>query len=115
MEQRAKPRTKRRIPCVVRTVEREYRGIVIDMSDRGLFVQLMANLAINARVEVEIRIPGSEEPISMNARVARKRLVPAQLQTVGQGGLGLRIPNPPKAFLDFVAAHMPGARTRAAS
>ncbi len=39
----------------------------------------------------------------MQARVARQKLVPPQLRSVAQGGIGLHIDLPPQGYLEFYA------------
>ena len=48
-------------------------------------------------------MPGLPEPIEMQATVARKRIVPAQLRALLNGGIGLQLENPPEEFYAMVA------------
>jgi hypothetical protein len=53
-------------------------------------------------VTLELSIPGRREPIRLDARVARLFMVPAQLLTVAQGGIGLRITNAPESYFELL-------------
>jgi hypothetical protein len=52
-------------------------------------------------------LPGEESPVSIEATVARRNVVPPQLLTVAKGGVGLAIEEPPKAYLDFIVEMSP--------
>ena len=78
-------------------------GIVLDLSANGVFVQTSATLPPGSRVDLELQLPGSKEPIRIHGRVARRRAVPARLRSVVQGGIGVAIDNAPEAFFRFIA------------
>ena len=103
MNRRRHARTKKRISCALLSGGRRYSGVVIDCSPQGLFVQTSAKLAPGTIVEVELGVSTREEPLLMQARVARQKLVPPELRSVAQGGLGLQIDLPPQAYLEFYA------------
>jgi hypothetical protein len=101
------PRTKRRLSCEINVNDARYSGIVLDISATGLFVQ--TNVKPNPGVVATLRLslPGHEEPVSVKARVARKKMVPRQLLTVAGGGVGFAITESCEAYLDFVAGMSP--------
>jgi Tfp pilus assembly protein PilZ len=97
------PRKKKRISCELFVNGARYSGIVLDVSASGLFVQTTGKPNPGDAVTVGLSLPGSKEPIVMETRVARKKLVPPELLTVAQGGIGLAITQPAEAYLDFIA------------
>jgi len=101
------PRSKKRLSCDLTIDGHRYKGIVLDVSASGLFVQTNVKSAPGARVGVAIVLPGLKDPVQLDARVARKKPVPAALLTAAQGGLGLAIEKAPKAYLDFVGEMSP--------
>jgi hypothetical protein len=101
------PRKKKRISCEILSNSSRYTGIVIDISATGLFVQTNVKPAPGALVEIGLLLPGVEVPLTMEARVARKRVVPAELLTLAHGGVGLALVQPKEAYLDFVATISP--------
>lgn len=109
------PRTRKRIACELTLGSDRYRGIALDVSASGLFVQTNMKPEPLSRVEVVLRLPGSGERLTLEARVARSKVVPIQLLTVAQGGVGLVIDDPPQAYLDFVAEVSPEQAEFAAS
>ena len=102
MERRRDRRTKKRLACEMHLDDRRYLGIVLDISSQGLFVQTNAKLSPGTEMTVELTLPGTSEPLVMACKVARTKLVPLNLISVAQGGVGLRIKKPPKAFQEFV-------------
>jgi hypothetical protein len=103
MHRRRHVRTKKRISCTLVSGDRRYSGVVLDCSPQGLFVQTSAQLTPGATVSVELGVSSQQEPLALEARVARHKLVPAQLRSVAQGGLGLHIDLPPQGYLEFYA------------
>ncbi len=103
MSRRPMPRTKMRIACTLYLEESRHSGMVLDVSASGLFVQTNASPAPGAPLRVELRVPELPEPIEMQATVSRKRIVPSQLRTFLNGGLGLQLENPPEEFYAMVA------------
>ena len=103
MQRRRHGRTKKRISCTLLSGDRRYSGVVLDCSPQGLFVQCSAKLPPGAMVTIELGVSSQQEPLVMDARVARHKLVPPQLRSVAQGGLGLHIDLPPQGYLEFYA------------
>lgn len=101
------PRQKKRLSCELVVNESRYSGIVVDFSASGLFVQMNAKPTPGQRVELAVSLPGLEEPVSMEARVVRKKIVPPQLLTLAGGGVGLAVDEPDEAYLDFVGELSP--------
>jgi hypothetical protein len=101
------PRTRKRIACELTVGDDRYRGIAIDVSASGIFVQTNVKLNPGTRVEIRLTLPGVAEPAVLEARVARIKRVPSQLLAVAGGGIGLAIERNTQAFLDFVADMSP--------
>ena len=103
MQRRRQVRTKKRISCTLVSGDRRYSGVVLDCSPQGLFVQTSAKLSPGSMVDIELGVSTQPEPLLMQARVARQKLVPPQLRSVAQGGIGLHIDLPPQGYLEFFA------------
>ena len=95
-------RVKRRLSCALTSGGRRYTGVVLDVSAHGVFVQTSAKLEPGTMVDLELGI-GPEETLQMQARVARSKLVPAELRSIAKGGLGLHIVIPPEEYFGFYA------------
>ena len=103
MKRRHHVRTKKRISCTITSGDRRYTGVVLDCSPQGLFVQTSAKLSPGSMVDIELGVSTQPEPLVMQVRVARLKLVPPQLRSVAQGGVGLHIDLPPQGYLEFFA------------
>jgi hypothetical protein len=101
------PRQRKRISCELIVNGSKYSGIVLDVSASGMFVQTTVKPGPGDGVTVKLKVPGSDEAISVDTRVARKKMVPPQLLAVAQGGIGLAVARPVASYLDFVAAMGP--------
>lgn len=99
---RSAKRTKRRMACALVVGRQRFSGVVLDFSSTGIFVQTTAKPQPREAVTLELSLPGRREPIRLEASVARLFMVPAQLLTVAQGGIGLRIRNAPEAYFELL-------------
>jgi hypothetical protein len=97
MDKRRAQRIRRRITCDFVHDGQSHRGIVLDLSETGIFVQTVAAAALGDVLRVRLRAAGAEE-IEFDAVVARRVSVPPQLTSVARGGLGLRVRRPPAAY-----------------
>jgi hypothetical protein len=100
--QRREPRMKKRIACALWINGVRQHGIVLDLSSKGLFVQTSAKPAPGENVRIELVLPGQNKPTTLMATVARVRTVPPALLAVAQGGIGLKLQNPPEEYFVFV-------------
>ena len=101
-ERRRDERKKRRLTCRVGYEDRHFRGIVLDISSAGLFIQTTSPIPPGSRVVVEFPSQGSAEAFEVRARVARRRRVPQRLASLMPAGLGLRVLDPPPAYARLV-------------
>lgn len=107
VEQRRKPRAKKRMTCGLNIEGRHYSGFVLDISSNGLYVQTSARPAPGTLVDLELSLPTQKEPVRLRAKVARQKLVPPELRSVAQGGIGLHVDEPPQVFADYYASVAP--------
>jgi hypothetical protein len=84
--------------CRLVVGNQRFSGVVLDLSSSGIFVQTTAKPMPREAVTVELNVPGEREAIRLETEVARLFVVPAQLITVAQGGVGLRIRNAPESY-----------------
>lgn len=99
-QKRAAKRFRRRMACELVADGRPQRAIVLDVSATGMFVQTSTRLLPGTPVELQLRFEPNDEPMAIRARVVRHRSVPANLTSVAQGGIGLRILEAPPSFYE---------------
>ena len=102
MQKRREPRIKKRLACALWIKGVRQHGIVLDLSSKGLFVQTSAKPAPGEAVRIELVLPGQSKSTTLMATVARVRTVPPALLAVAQGGIGLKLQNPPEEYFVFV-------------
>jgi hypothetical protein len=115
--ERRSARIKRRVTCEFEVGGRRYRGIVLDLSETGLFVQTEATPGPGARLRLRFHATGNGEAFEVEGSVARRQVAPPQLAQVVRGGLGLRVHAPPPAYFELLgqsAAEAAEAGARAA-
>ena len=110
MTKKRADRIRRRVTCELQLGGRSYRGIVLDLSETGVFVQTEATPPPGTRLRVRLHASGGIE-FEVDATVARRQVAPPQLATVVRGGLGLRVEAPPPAYFKLIgmeSASSPG-------
>jgi PilZ domain len=113
-------RIKRRTTCELAVDGRRYRGIVLDLSETGVFVQTEATPTPGAPLQLRFHA-GDGTSFEVEASVARRQVAPPQLAGVVRGGLGLRVHTPPPAYFELLgqdeaqAANRSEARAAAAA
>jgi hypothetical protein len=99
MERRRVQRVKRRLPCEFLHEGNRHRGIVVDLSSTGLFLQ--TDTALGPGAEIEVHLSGQRFPdLTLRAVVARRRFTPAVLATMIRRGVGLRLLEPPPEYVE---------------
>jgi PilZ domain len=106
MGKRRAERIKRRVTCELLLDGRSYRGIVLDLSATGIFVQTEATPGPGARMRIRFHTASGDE-LEVDASVARRQAVPRELAGVVRGGLGLRIERPPEAYYGLIGMKAP--------
>ena len=110
MEKRSRPRIPKRLTCEIALHGQRYPGIVHDLSERGLFVQTLANPTPNSVVEILFAGVGDRPDIRLEAGVARRRIAPPRLQAAVPSGVGLEILPPRTEYERWIARPSAGPR-----
>ncbi len=108
-QRRAARRFRRRMACELIADGRPQRAIALDVSSTGMFVQTSTRLLPGTPVELQLRFEPNAEPMVIRARVVRHRSVPANLTSIAQGGIGVRILEAPPAFYESLRGQDDGA------
>jgi Tfp pilus assembly protein PilZ len=94
------------MPCAVHFGGRRYSGVVLNVSQGGLFVQTNADPVQGAAVDLELNAPESERSIPLQAKVVWRRVVPPQLRAVARGGMGVAIQRADESYYVLLARWM---------
>ena len=86
-----------RLPCEL-THEGTRRGFVVNLSERGLFVQTGVSYAVDTVIGVRILPSPDHDELVVAARVARVKKVHPGAQAVVARGMGLEVIDPPAAW-----------------
>lgn len=103
MNKRRTPRAKKRMTCRLYCDGKRHSGLVLDISANGLFVQTSAAPSPGGSVQLDLQLPGQAQPVRLEGRAARCRVVPARLRAVAQGGIGIELSNAPETYFTLVA------------
>ena len=100
----ADERFRKRIPCALNTGGRSRSGLVINVSRSGLFLQTSMPEGSGTVVDLELKPQDRAKPIALTARVVWKKVVPAQLRTIVNGGFGMQIIRADEAYYGLLSA-----------
>jgi hypothetical protein len=98
LHERRHQRVKRRFACEFLVEGQRYRGIVVELSRGGLFVQTDATTAPGSEIELHLAGAGVVPDMTLRAVVVRRRMVPAPLATAVRRGIGLEILEAPREY-----------------
>ncbi len=81
--------------------EKKYYGVVTDVSYSGLFIQTATALNPGDRVNIELRLNGSD--IKLNGIIRRKKIVDnPQLVKHAKGGMGIQVEYMHPSVLEYI-------------
>lgn len=95
---RRSKRAKRRLTCSFAIGSQYYRGITVDLSAEGLFIQTDATAAPGNRVEIDLIGTGKDPDVRVSGVIARRRAVPAMLASAVRRGIGVRLLEAPREY-----------------
>ena len=98
---REQRRVRREFPCTLLVGGSRHRGLVQDVSARGLFVQTPSELPLGADAIVAFRTPEGRRFV-LEASVPRRRQAALSIGSNLPGGVGLLIQGPTTAYLRWV-------------
>jgi hypothetical protein len=97
----AEPRFRKRVPCRLEVGGGAHRGMVLNVSRSGLFVQTTAGASPGDAVHLDLSLGDADLPV--DARVIWRRVVAPHLRTVSTGGMGVHIQYASDAWYGFLA------------
>jgi hypothetical protein len=98
MRQDRARRAKRRFTCSFTVRGQSYRGITLNLSMTGLFVQTDTTVPPGSPIELHLMGAGLAPDVHITGVVARRRAVPQTLATVIRRGIGVRITAAPVEY-----------------
>lgn len=100
------PRIAKRMPCSIAAGDQRHTGLVLNVSQGGLFVQTNATLPAGENLDLALTPPDTGSAIPLQGTVIWKRVVPSQLRTSAMGGLGVRIEQADETYFRMLAEWM---------
>jgi hypothetical protein len=104
MQTHGDPRIKKRLPCTLDHADRHQRGLILNLSSAGLFVQTNLPAEPGSLVGIGFQHPDVDDSIAIKAAVVWRRRVSSRMIGVTQSGMGVRILEQPRAYDEFVTS-----------
>ena len=103
MSGRQQERIRKRVTADVRVGEKQLKGLIVDLSAAGLFVQIEAATLPQRGIEVELEFAESSfgPPMTLRGEGVRRSL--SNLGSVGARGVGVRIVEAPAEYHEAIA------------
>ena len=95
---RRNKRIRRRFYCQIQTPEKRRDGIVMDLTEDGLFVLTKSKMPPGTQVEILLKATPDMAELTVRAIVVRHRLEREGSAQISSRGLGLRILEAPAAY-----------------
>jgi hypothetical protein len=108
LDRTAAKRAKRRFTCELMVDGQRSTGIILDVSESGIFVQTATRIAPNTRVDVMITGQRNVPDMQLRAVVARQKRTDPRLVSVNAGGLGLKILDAPPSYYEHMVVREEG-------
>ncbi len=100
-ERRTFQRFKCRLPCNLRTGSDVYKGIITDISPRGIFIQMSSRITAGTELHMDL-ISDGDEYTDIVAVVSRRRRAHQSAASVERPGIGVEIMSAPEDFFDLI-------------
>jgi hypothetical protein len=85
------PRVKKRLSCSLNQDSRHHRGMILNLSQRGMFIQTTQPAEPGTLVDVDFSDPSHGDSIAVQAAVVWRRRVSPRMTGINQSGMGMRI------------------------
>jgi len=99
----SEPRVKKRLQCTLELDARRHNGLILNLSEQGMFVQTSLPAEPGTVVGIDVRFPSQPEPIPVQAAVVWRRRVSPRMTGINQSGMGLRLVSPPTEYRALMA------------
>lgn len=104
MQTQAEPRIRKRLACTLNVEARQHNGLILNLSQRGLFVQTTLPAEPGTLLALDVRDPVRGEAIPLQAAVVWRRRVSPRMTGTNQSGMGLRLIERPDAWTTMLSS-----------
>jgi hypothetical protein len=98
MQTQSEQRVRKRLPCTLSSEARSHNGMILNLSERGLFVQTSLPAKPGTLLNLDVLDPLHGDAIPLEATVVWRRRVTARMTGVTQSGMGLRLVSQPSEW-----------------
>ncbi len=79
MQIQLNPRVKKRVPCTLNLAKSQHAGLILNFSERGMFVQTSLPSEPGTLIDIDFRDPSRNRAIALQAAVVWRRRVSPSL------------------------------------
>jgi len=100
------PRVKKRLPCTLGHADRQQSGLILNLSQGGLFVQTNLPVEPGSLIDIGFRSPNGSEDIDLQGAVIWRRRVSSRMMGRTQSGMGVRLLGRPDAYTELMSSFL---------
>jgi hypothetical protein len=103
MQTQCEPRLRKRLHCTLNVDARRHNGLILNLSQRGLFVQTSMPAEPGTLLDIDVHDPVRGAEIPIQAAVVWRRRVTNRLKGTNESGMGLRLVSRPDAWQQMMS------------
>lgn len=111
MQTQTEARVRKRLPCTLSLEARQHNGMILNLSERGLFVQTSLPAEPGTLLDLDVRDPMRGRAIPLQAAVVWRRRVSPRMTGMNQSGMGLRLLKRPSEWRTLMIGLRGGEET----
>jgi len=100
------PRVKKRLPCTLGHADRHQTGLILNLSQGGLFVQTNMPAEPGSLIDIGFRDPSGEADIDLHGAVIWRRRVSSRMTGRTESGMGVRLLGGTPAYAELLTAFL---------
>jgi uncharacterized protein (TIGR02266 family) len=104
------PRVRKRLPCTLGHADRQQSGLILNLSNGGLFVQTNLPVQPGTLIDVGFRNPADTDDIDLQGAVIWRRRVSSRIMGRTQSGMGVRLLGQTPAYAELVSSFLERAK-----
>jgi hypothetical protein len=100
------PRVKKRLPCTLGHADRQQSGLILNLSQGGLFVQTNMPAQPGSLIDIGFRDPAGEADIDLHGAVIWRRRVSSRMMGRTESGMGVRLLGGTAAYAELLTSFL---------
>lgn len=106
MQTNVEPRVRKRLPCTLGHADRHQSGLILNLSNGGLFIQTNLPVEPGSLIDIGFRNPSGQDEIDIHGAVIWRRRVSSRMMGRTESGMGVRLLGQPSAYSEMMSSFL---------